>query len=88
MRLLAACSPALGCCAARSSAPGDPCLCLRRDKLRTTCTVSHDTYACSEAVVQLSKRVANTSHLAWLPYGCPPLPEPARPAVERCLADR
>ena len=61
---------------------------LRRPELRTTCTLSHETYACSEAVVQLSKHVANASDLAWLPYDCPPLQEPSKPEVERCLAGR
>ena len=38
--------------------------------------------------MQLSKHVANASDLAWLPYDCPPLAEPSKPEVERCLAGR
>ena len=68
--------------------PVTPAMYPRRPELRTTCTLSHETYACSEAVVQLSKRVANASDLAWRPYDCPPLPEPGKPEVERCLAGR
>ncbi|KAK9827960.1 hypothetical protein WJX81_001217 [Elliptochloris bilobata] len=59
-----------------------------RDELRMTCTMSHDTYACGEAVAQLSKRVADASRLAWRPYDCPPLEEPAPEEVERCLRKR